>query len=556
MDLQALPFHIFGDHTTCSSYICENGSIILPQKYKKDESNKTTSKKNTELPRNFFQHDIWKEITTVSNRLADLSTSLMYNVNTNLAESFQAHVNKMAQGRRINNIMRGGYNRKVMEASFAYQYGTTWYTDLYEKIYMEPPLRLWIKARENYQHYQELKKEKIRPNKRRYAITGTTTGNPKFFSKNRKMEGNKDYGPNAQRDDMEPVELQRRMELELAKKSVNTEEEQWSLHLQTVGQFSNPSFVERRTGMITASIMGSIMSLRDSTSNVGILDKLIYSKDISQLPAIQWGHNNEINARHLYEKIYNIKVQDSGLFVSLEFGGLGASPDGLVQDGNELGVIEIKCPYNEKELLPSAVADRKTNAFLVKKTVGGEDVFTLKKSSDYYHQVIAQLHITNRSFCDFILWTQGPMEKDQINNEDFPLNPEGHLLRIRIKKDKETELEWIKMHHKLKKFYLLDYLPELVDSRIDGNMGYRQPEYRQMEINKLEENKRNKPPQTKDKDTIKPPKRASTTKDPKIPRKKAKLVSSDMDSSSQPVAMTSAQALQQWNSSNQQMDTE
>jgi uncharacterized protein YdaU (DUF1376 family) len=75
-----------------------------------------------------------------------------------------------------------------------------------------------------------------------------------------------------------------------------------------------------------------------------------------------------------------------------------------------------------------------------------------------------QLHITNRAWCDFAVWTQGTAGT-------------GHLLVLRITKD-ATLNRWNEMKPKLIRFFEQDLVPEIVDSMFDKNMGYRQPDYR------------------------------------------------------------------------------
>lgn len=59
------------------------------------------------------------------------------------------------------------------------------------------------------------------------------------------------------------------------------------------------------------------------------------------------------------------------------------------------GVIEIKCPYSGRECHPKELSGK---LFL-----NGDG--RLKHSHKYYTQVQGQLAITDRRFCDFIVWT-------------------------------------------------------------------------------------------------------------------------------------------------------
>lgn len=174
---------------------------------------------------------------------------------------------------------------------------------------------------------------------------------------------------------------------------------------------------------------------QNSTSNVGLLDTILLPR----------GHRNENKARELYARKTGTTVGKAGLFISLEFGALGASPDGLIEDD---GILEIKCPYVERNLLPTCVADRSKGKFIVRKD--GE--YTLVKTHHYYKQVIMQLHITERNFYDFVIWTQGAVTTDPLTQEGRAIVPEGHIHIIRILRNAETTKTWEKMRTKIAYF--------------------------------------------------------------------------------------------------------
>ena len=85
--------------------------------------------------------------------------------------------------------------------------------------------------------------------------------------------------------------------------------------------------------------------------------KLYPNKSTLSTAAIQWGKSNESTARDQYIETLedNQQVQLCGLYVSVS-GFLAASPDGIVcsGDGTPVGVLEIKCPYTQRN---STVSD-------------------------------------------------------------------------------------------------------------------------------------------------------------------------------------------------------
>lgn len=219
---------------------------------------------------------------------------------------------------------------------------------------------------------------------------------------------------------------------------------------------------------------------------MALLDDLLEPPNLNANPAIIWGKQNEAKAIKLYEKQCNVVVQPSGLFKSLEFGLIGASPDGLV---GEDGIVEVKCPHKERFTKPTDVILRKSYALrLGKSSTPAQPIYEFSKTSHYYVQVVTQLHITGRKWCDFIIWTQGPLEE----TTGKPINPDREMHVTRVYRSDETLQKWNAIRDKLKKFYLEDYAPEIVDSMFHRNMGYRQPTYRLEAYRLAQKNKTDK----------------------------------------------------------------
>ncbi|CAL8110998.1 unnamed protein product [Orchesella dallaii] len=90
-----------------------------------------------------------------------------------------------------------------------------------------------------------------------------------------------------------------------------------------------------------------------------------------------------------------------------------------------------------------------------------------------------QLHVTNRSWCDYFIWS-----------------PKG-TFNTRINRDKSTQQLWDAMKIKLERFWLEDIGPELINSRLmRGYKEYNLPPLRlATRLNKLkkkiEDNKEN-----------------------------------------------------------------
>ncbi|OXA41867.1 Glyoxylate reductase/hydroxypyruvate reductase [Folsomia candida] len=410
-DIKAVMLHVLGCHRNCNSYFCNGGKIIVPEKFKSNDGNLQSIEdgQRTDTQKEIPDTDVsvgmklkdpkfYHKLEEIFTRLANHSKSLLLGLTNNIAECFQAQINKFAQGRRVNYTKGGKYNLKVMEATFGFQFGSGWTKSAFEKTKQTLAGSQWTKKLT--QGIQRRARATARKTKRKKRIFSkfVKKGLPEFFSKRRKPLGNPSYGGHAEDVGLPESELRKRVDEFVAQHSISSKEEQWKIHEETVGQFANPLYVERRQFMITASIAGRILSLADKTPNVALLDDLLEPRNLNANPAIIWGKQNETKAIQLYEKLYNVVV----------------------------------------------------------------------------HRVVTQLHVTGRTWCDFIIWTQGPL--DEITGK--PVNPEGQLHVTRVYRSNETLQKWNAIRDKAKIFYVEDYAPEIVDPMFPRNMGYRQPTYR------------------------------------------------------------------------------
>lgn len=81
----------------------------------------------------------------------------------------------------------------------------------------------------------------------------------------------------------------------------------------------------------------------------------------------------------------------------------------------------------------------------------------MKRTHIYYYQVQGQLHITQREYCIFAMWT---------------------LLGLKLEKILRDDSFWKeKMENKLIKFYEHCILSEIVDPRRERKMQIRDPDY-------------------------------------------------------------------------------
>jgi hypothetical protein len=141
---------------------------------------------------------------------------------------------------------------------------------------------------------------------------------------------------------------------------------------------------------------------------------------------------------------------------------LGASPDGLIEED---GLLEIKCPYtpytNKCKSITEAIG-KKWITYLD----NSENEIKLKLNNQYYLQIIGQLGITGRSYCDLLVYIP----------EVFHPSAEGGELQgplhstIRITADNEL---WSLLKPELERYFRECVLPEIIDPRKERSMKIR-----------------------------------------------------------------------------------
>ena len=213
---------------------------------------------------------------------------------------------------------------------------------------------------------------------------------------------------------------------------------------------SNQWFLYRR-GRITASSFHDVYALKPLTDPKKLINKLMHSPDLSQIPAIKWGIDHEDVARTEYVALMNkshnnFKCNTSGLNVNPNYPHLGASPDALTECTCCVGegIVEIKCPFSGREKHPSELM--KTKGFFL------NEKGLLNRSHRYFTQVQGQLLITGRKHCDFVVWTP---------------------LGIRVHRIYEDYMFTEKLVKKLTSFYVERFLPVIMTDNMSAMAGYQ-----------------------------------------------------------------------------------
>uniref|UniRef100_V5I921 YqaJ viral recombinase domain-containing protein n=1 Tax=Anoplophora glabripennis TaxID=217634 RepID=V5I921_ANOGL len=184
------------------------------------------------------------------------------------------------------------------------------------------------------------------------------------------------------------MELREKCEKYLKALNMNVEEK-LRIEKLTRRQNQSPMWLEERRKRLTASNFGRICKAKSSKAKFNIINDITQDKKLN-LPAIRYGRNHEDVAIIKYLEKYPCKYKKAGLFVHKVHSFLGGSPDGLIEND---GIIEIKCSYKAKD----KNFDQVTLDFL-------DSSNKLKITHNYYYQIQGLLEITNRPWCDFVVY--------------------------------------------------------------------------------------------------------------------------------------------------------
>ncbi|XP_060878263.1 uncharacterized protein LOC132950736 [Metopolophium dirhodum] len=241
-----------------------------------------------------------------------------------------------------------------------------------------------------------------------------------------------------------PIEEYRIKKTEFLKKLKLTNEEIKLLERSTINQSQIDEWRRQRKMRLTASNFGKVARLRSTTSRENTVKFILYDLFRGNA-ATKYGIQNKPLAKNNLESKLGTAILPCGLFVDNNLPFLAASPDGLISYDS---IVEIKCPSSIKDYTPEEAFHEKK----LKCMTHNDGNLQLKTSHAYFYQIQGQLHITNRKFCYFCIWT-----------------PKG-LIVEKIERDDKF---WMDIEPKLKKFYMECLLPEIIDSRLDRGLPLR-----------------------------------------------------------------------------------
>lgn len=268
-----------------------------------------------------------------------------------------------------------------------------------------------------------------------------------FVSKISNTQDNS-YGSKAEKPDLDLNQYSEKYQ-EFIKNLALDDNEIKNLEIETRAQRDSAVWHFERRKRLTASYFGQVCHKMPHTSCKNLIKIILYSK--IDTVHMKYGRLHESDAVKYISNELKIEVNSCGFFVKKEEPYLGATPDGLIGDD---GILEIKCPSSCAKFTPEEAIKEKKFSFF-KFDIKNDEII-VNKNNNYFFQVQGQLHVTNRKYCLFVLWT--------------PLG----VYSQRIERDIEF---WnTKMAQKLKDFFYDCMMPELVDPRHTRSMEIRDPQ--------------------------------------------------------------------------------
>lgn len=436
------PQHIFGNHSNCSDYFCK------PETRRAEPGNPIPS---------LVACGLMKSLEDLVRKLSYHSLSLLYNISSNLVESYNSQVAKYVGGKRVNYSLRRSYGARCAAGVVSFNTGRL-HSVTHNIIFHTDANSLVSKVENDRQKWVRTSKPKKK--------TKIPVPVPK----------DSHYGPSAERPDMAPNVYEEEKKRFLDDLKMNNEQ-RTELQLATVSQRASNLWFDYRRKLLTSSWFGEVCVRRDSTSCASLVKRILQPKNaICNLPAVRYGLENEERAKQKLSEQERVVIKDCGLFLDDEFEYLGTSPDGLYAGG----IVEVKCPDSLKGM--GFGIDAMTKHSFWKRLTRcrrkdqtdrplQENDFEINTGHKWYFQMQGQLHITKTTTCLFGIWfgDDNPMKVYYVERDD--------------------QFWETKMKSQLQIFYLSCLLPELIDSRQERGMNIRDPEYILKAIEKLKKEK-------------------------------------------------------------------
>ena len=186
-----------------------------------------------------------------------------------------------------------------------------------------------------------------------------------------------------------------------------TSTQQKHLEETTKGQSKSNVWSRFRSGRVTASRFHQVVHTNIYKPALSLVQNICYPESAKfSTEATQYGCGNENRAIEAYkakmaQEHEELKIIPAGLVLYVKNACFGASPDSFIEcKCCGAGVLEVKCPFTAKDSSVTACAEKST--FCLQRNSNGS--LSLKLEHPYYYQCQLQLLVTERSFCDFVVW--------------------------------------------------------------------------------------------------------------------------------------------------------
>ena len=398
---------------------------------------KVKVKSRAKPPSEKEKQEMFGKIEKYSNRLVLQSSGLIENESTNIVEN-KYSIRSQLLSKSISTTRAGGFHTAVGMSGLRLSLGPSYSQEIYKHFTSkEPPIYIEKYLQQRTLQYKTSKRhqEKETTKKRRRVLKQMKSG---IRSKSQKIRGHgDDY------DDCSPQDLKNKIqnhlhrvaedqyEDELTDKCKKTLEKvsrdhgkQAAEELQELlapdGKTRSLVFVNQRTcealwkssrcKLLTSSNFSNVLSKQKKTNCCSVVEDIIYpNPKVDLLPPVIWGKDHEPQAtKEIQEKSKYEVFCEFGIFQLKSHPHLGATPDGLVLDktkpiGHQWGVLEVKCPYKDRESIPN------------EKSKLTSSKGTVNKHHRHYRQIISQMACVGVSWGLFAVWTPQQLHLEEIN---------------------------------------------------------------------------------------------------------------------------------------------
>lgn len=339
---------------------------------------------------------------TAQRKLCRFSESLIESLDSNSVEQFHSIVSMFTGGKRINFSCSWGYTYRYFAAVLHFNEGDFMSEYVKNALNDEPNTLL----RKTYS--KRMKQKMIKKN------SSLKTSKNRAQKRTSKKRGLEFYGLDSKKPDMtnnELLEAKKILVTKLKRDQTNRD----IIEATTRQQSLSDTWLIKRKNLLTASNFGKIISSKPQTLQnkvVALRSSIFPTKEMElgiNMERIGLDRAQQV-AKQVFKK--EVTVLPTGLFIDHEFYFLGATPDGIFEDG----IVEIKTAAAAWDgTVIEGIRNKKITCLKPKK---GKEPIQLKQKHPYYYQVQGQLRVTGLDRCIFLLQTKEDFFYEIIERDD------------------------------------------------------------------------------------------------------------------------------------------